>query len=812
MQRIQVDGKHFVAGADGRFPVRGVTYGTFAPRSDGARFPERDRVKRDFVDMAEAGFTVVRTYTSPPDDLLDLAADTGLRLLVDVFYPDWRYLVGASERDRRAVAREARETVRREARRLADYEQVFALSLGNEIPADVVRWVGTRSTADLIEELAEVAREEDPERLVTYANYPTAEYLPLDGLDFLTFNVFLEQQSDFRRYLTRLQHLAGQRPLVLGEVGLDSGGTREGEEGQALALDWMLETVLDRGLAGACVFSWTDEWWVGEAAVEGWHFGLTRADRSPRPSLEVAEAWNRRTVADLDWPWPSMSVVICAHNAASTLDECLRHTCALEYPGLEVVVVDDGSEDGTPEIASGYERVRLVRIEHGGLSEARNAGLRAATKEVVAYLDADAYPPPEWPYYLALGFDGPLVGGVGGPNVPPPDDPPKAHQVARSPGGPVHVLIADDRAEHVPGCNMAFWRTEVLEEVGGFDSIYDAAGDDVDLCWRVLDRGWEIGFHPAALVWHHRRPGRRAYLRQQQGYGRAEALVEARHPDRFTPVGTARWRGHIYTLGPSLARGRVYRGAYGEAAYQSVYRGGGHVLDLVHQLGVPLGVLLVATAPLAVLSPLLSLPAGLGLLGLTSLAGVDVVRSRAPADYRGSRLRFRAGVALLHLLQPLARLWGRARHSMPARRTFTPREGLPGPARRTGRVLVLPLERPRGDVARAVVNALRRSGRRVRPATGWEDHDGRVIGSTLVEGDVVTSGHPEGCAQVRLRLRPRWGRMVVLGGTSIALAAGGLAPVAAILGGVGVGEAVRGVVRAGPGALTVIARACDGSR
>src|SRR5439155_18420308 len=130
-------------------------------------------------------------------------------------------------------------------------------------------------------------------------------------------------------------------------------------------------------------------------------------------------------------------------------------------------------------------------------------------------------------------------------------------------GGPVHVLVSDDRAEHVPGCNMAFWR-ELLEDVGGFDPVYTAAGDDVDLCWRVLDRSWEIGFHPAALVWHHRRGGLGAYLRQQRGYGRAEALVEARHPDRFGGLGTARWRGRIYdSFAPSFARQRVYRGVYG---------------------------------------------------------------------------------------------------------------------------------------------------------------------------------------------------------------------------------------------------------
>ena len=123
------------------------------------------------------------------------------------------------------------------------------------------------------------------------------------------------------------------------------------------------------------------------------------------------------------------------------------------------------------------------------------------------------------------------------------------------------MLFSDDRAEHVPGCNMAFWKL-VLSEIGGFDPVYTKAGDDVDVCWKVLNRDWKIGFHPAALVWHRRRQGLRNYLRQQREYGRSEALVEDRHPERFTPAGTARWRGRIYnSLTPSFMWQRIYRGA-----------------------------------------------------------------------------------------------------------------------------------------------------------------------------------------------------------------------------------------------------------
>lgn len=790
--RVRPDGKFFVLDGN-RFPFRGVTYGTFRPRRDGARFPERHQAKRDLAAMRERGFTVLRTYTAPPDDIVELAADWRLRVVVGVFYQDWRYLVGASRRQTRRAMRDAGEEVRTAARRFAGNEHVMALSLGNEVPADAIRWYGTKTVSRAIAELAEVAREEDPDQLVTYANYPTAEYLPLDTLDFLTFNVFLERQAAFRRYLTRLHHLAGDRPLVLGEVGLHSGAGASGERAQAGALDWMLKTAVERGVGGTCVFSWTDEWCVGDTPVEGWRFGLTRVDRSPKPALAVAEAWNHRTVRNLRQDWPRISVVICAYNAAATIGECLTHTCRLDYPDLEVIVVDDGSTDDTSNIARRHPRARVIEMPHAGLSAARNEGFRVATGELVAYLDSDAYPSPEWPYYLALGLDDDRLGGVGGPNIPPVEAVLGAHQVARAPGGPVHVLTADDRAEHIPGCNMAF-RRDVLVEVAGFDPIYTSAGDDVDLCWRVLDRGWELGFHPAALVWHHRRAGVRAYLRQQRGYGRSEALVEARHPDRFTATGTARWRGRIYdSISPGTTRQHVYRGLYGAAAYQSVYQGGGYAIDLAHQVGVPVAFAWVLSAPLAIFDWKLGVPGAAALLFLATLAIIDVAGAQAPRGLRGTGLRFRAGVAAMHLLQPLVRTWGRWRHRELARRDLPPSEPLPGPVQHVGRgVLLLPEDRSRAELASAVVSDLRRAGLRVLQATGWEAHDARIVGSTTVRGDLVTSAHLAGTVQLRVRPGLRLGPLaawaaLVLGG----LLVGPL--IAAIIVAAGIGDTGRGI-------------------
>ena len=762
--RVHVDGKHFAVGSE-RFTFRGVTYGTFAPReADEARFPDRDQVKRDFDAIADAGFTVVRTYTAPPDDVLDLAADYDLRVLAGAFWPDWRYLTGTGAREARRIASGARAEVAAQAQRLAGRPEVLGISLGNEIPADVLRWYGTERIARVLDELADVVREHDPEMLVTYANYPTAEYLPLPGVDFLTFNVFLEREQDLRRYLTRLHHLAGDRPLVLGEVGLHVEDAA-GELRQAELLDAQLEVALERGVAGTCVFSWTDEWQVGDVPVTDWRFGLTTADRQPRPALEVCKAWNSRTVRDLSFDWPTISVVVCAYNASATVEECLTHARALDYPNLEVLLIDDGSTDDTADIAervcAGDPRMKVIRAPHQGLSGARNTGWRTASGDLVAYLDSDAYPTPEWPYYLALGLDGPEVGGVGGPNLPPPGATLAAERVARAPGGPVHVLITDDRAEHVPGANMAFWR-KVLDEVGGFDEVYTAAGDDVDVCWKVLDRDWEIAFHPAALVWHHRRGSAKAYLKQQRGYGRSEALVASRHPDRFTPLGTARWRGRIYdSFAPSLLRQRVYRGAYGAAAYQSVYGGGGHALDIAHQLGVPLAVLSLPLALLAPLVPVIAVVPALGLLLLATLFGIDVAQTRPPRGLGRRALAFRCGVAYLHVAQPVVRTRARWREERLSRRSAPAYASLPGPVQRLrGGVLLVPEDRPRAQLAADLVGDLRRAGFPVAVPSGWEDHDATLVGSWLVLGQLVTSSHPVGCVQLRVRRRLRTVRTV----------------------------------------------------
>ena len=144
--------------------------------------------------------------------------------------------------------------------------------------------------------------------------------------------------------------------------------------------------------------------------------------------------------------------------------------------------------------------------------------------------------------------------------------------ITESPGGPIHVLVSDEVAEHIPGCNMAI-RRDALTEIGGFDPRFRTAGDDVDICWRLQDAGHRIGFNASAVVWHHRRCHVSSYFKQQYGYGKAEGLLERKWPDRYNRAGHLRWAGRVYGRGASRARAsrraKINYGRWGGRLFQT---------------------------------------------------------------------------------------------------------------------------------------------------------------------------------------------------------------------------------------------------
>jgi len=214
------------------------------------------------------------------------------------------------------------------------------------------------------------------------------------------------------------------------------------------------------------------------------------------------------------------SVVICARNEDDTIRDCVKSVLNQDYPkkDYEVVVVDDGSEDNTPQILEGFSgRIRCFRNKVGkGISYSRNLGVKNTRGEIVCFIDGDAYAEKNWLRNLLAPYDGneidgrifpkELLGGVGGfigvwnkDNV-----------VARySEMGGIRIGAVQQGSEvklspiGFGTCNTSYPRS-LIEEVGGFDEGL-VIGGDTDLNLRIMELGYIFLYNPHAKV-HHKHP------------------------------------------------------------------------------------------------------------------------------------------------------------------------------------------------------------------------------------------------------------------------------------------------------------------
>ena len=752
--RPAIDGKFFRLAGE-KFHIKGLTYGPFAPNDQNEMFCSRDQTARDFKQIRELGANLLRVYYPPPSWLLDLAEEHALKLLIDI--PWAKHLCFL---DSEKSKEEARAAVRRVVMDCNRHPAVFAYSVVNEIPAEIVRWSGVRKVTDFIEQLVEVAKGEDPDCLCTFASFPPTEFLRPQNIDFVCFNVYLHQRRSFESYLARLQMLAEDRPLVLGEFGIDS--IREGEERKCETLRWQIESAFRGGLAGTVIFSFTDDWFRGGHQIVDWAFGVTTRARKLKPSFwTVRDLFQTAPYFPLSRA-PKVSVVVASYNGARTLKACLDSLTRLNYPDYEIILVDDGSTDGTPEIARSFPGIRCVRQDNHGLSVARNTGIAAAAGEIVAFTDSDCRADEDWLHYLVSGLVSSEFVGMGGPNLLPPDDSCVAAAVLVSPGGPAHVMLNDREAEHVPGCNMAFYKW-ALEEIGGFDPVFRKAGDDVDVCWRLQERGYRIGFSPAGFVWHYRRSTVPAYLRQQAGYGEAEALLARKHPEYFNFFGGGIWRGRIYAnskFAVTLQSPVIYHGTFGSGFFQRLYTPEPASLLM---LCTSLEYHVLVTLPLLVLSVSFEslLPVALTSL-LISVTLCVVAALQAGVPRRQQRFWSRPLIALLFFLQPIVRGWARYKWRL------TVQSRPP--------VFKRPVERgedwdaienirywsdggaDRYSILHKIVTKLDAEGWQHKTDTGWNDYDVEIFGSrwSRLRLTTVTEELAGGKKIIRCRLAATW--------------------------------------------------------
>ena len=234
-------------------------------------------------------------------------------------------------------------------------------------------------------------------------------------------------------------------------------------------------------------------------------------------------------------PPPSVTAVVACPGASAMLRQCVdalagqRVTC----PSLEAIVLPDA-----PTGEAWPDWVREIPTGRVLPSEKRNAGIRAARGEVVAFLDDDARPLPGWLEHALPHFSDPSVGAVGGPAVTPPEDPFAAKMSGRVYESPLvsggarrrYIPTAVQDEDDLPSCNLLV-RASLLREIGGFKSE-NWPGEDTVLCLEIVHRrGKRMVYDPAAVAAHHRRPLFGPHLRQVSRYARHRGYFAKRFPE-----------------------------------------------------------------------------------------------------------------------------------------------------------------------------------------------------------------------------------------------------------------------------------------
>ena len=222
--------------------------------------------------------------------------------------------------------------------------------------------------------------------------------------------------------------------------------------------------------------------------------------------------------------------------------------------GLRVVVVDDGS--AIPIRAQDLQgtrcQVEVIRHDQSkGPAAARNAGLAACTTDFVAFLDSDVVPRRGWLEALLGHFADPAVALVA-PRIVVLSR--SDNMIARSEAVRSSLDLGRREAPVVPYGTVSYvpsaaiiCRRSALTAAGGFDETL-RSGEDVDLCWRLVESGARLRYEPIALVAHDHRVGVREWLARKAFYGQAAAPLSIRHPDKTAPLVISGWTLLLWLL------------------------------------------------------------------------------------------------------------------------------------------------------------------------------------------------------------------------------------------------------------------------
>lgn len=230
---------------------------------------------------------------------------------------------------------------------------------------------------------------------------------------------------------------------------------------------------------------------------------------------------------------PLVSIIIPVKQINNYLLESMPHLLKQVYPRYEIIILPDAPGEFDVEI----RKARILYTGPRGPAEKRDLGAQEANGEILAFIDDDAYPAPNWlSKAVTIFLKHPDVGAVGGPNVTPPDATffeKVSGEVLASPfiSGPTRIRYRRSRAQEVddlPSVNLLV-RTSLFKELKGFDSSY-WPGEDTKLCDDIARKGEKIVYHPDVLVYHHRRTSLKEHIRQIFSYAKHRGYFMKRLP------------------------------------------------------------------------------------------------------------------------------------------------------------------------------------------------------------------------------------------------------------------------------------------
>jgi mycofactocin system glycosyltransferase len=235
--------------------------------------------------------------------------------------------------------------------------------------------------------------------------------------------------------------------------------------------------------------------------------------------------------------YPSVTVIIPVRNRPAEISACLSSLSRLDYPAekLEIIVVDDASEDTTPEAVTHFPEVRLLRMQqHRQVSFCRNRAAEDARGDILAFIDSDCLADSTWLKELVPAFRDRSLGALGGwVDAAFEDNGLDRYEKVKSALKIGAWFKRSEQAErffYVPTCNFLV-RREAFLSLGGFREILHV-GEDVDFCWHLQDAGHILEYRPMGKVSHKHRNRLAAFCARRFDYGTSEPVLQKLHAGR----------------------------------------------------------------------------------------------------------------------------------------------------------------------------------------------------------------------------------------------------------------------------------------